>query len=139
MSTPPPPPRPLVTATGLYDPRAEVTLTEAAELFAVSYDTVKMRLRHGKFSRAVKKRIIGDEIERWYVPIADLVDAGIAPAARVQPASTFTTADADAGDAALLVEIAVLRTKVEMLEQEVAFWRSQRPGSPGVGAMAVAS
>jgi hypothetical protein len=134
----------LLTVTGLLNPYAQVTLTQAGDLCRVSLNTVEMRLRRGRFPHAVKSTVPGDRVARWRIPIADLVDDGLLGADRVQPRTAFAAPAPAAGGVPVAVpgtgaaraevEVEVLRAQVARLEDEVAWWRSQHGGGTAVAS-----
>lgn len=99
---------------------------EAAQWAGVSPDTVRRRLRAGAFPNAARTGAGG----AWMIPIADLVEAAIAPAGGVPTVSAMTsrhdtTPDAELDGLRALVaaqaeHIADLRRQVEDLRTMLA-------------------
>lgn len=58
----------------------------------MSIDTIKRRLREGRFPNATRGIGRGNRSQPWLIPAADLVDAGFAPAETVLVASGVGTA-----------------------------------------------
>lgn len=56
---------------------SSLSITEAAVACAVSRDTIKRRLRSGRFPNA--RRSVQDGQTAWLIPVGDLIDAGLQP------------------------------------------------------------
>lgn len=111
------------------DVTAELSRVDAARACAISVDTIKRRQKAGSFPNA---RQVGLD-RSWVIPVRDLVDAGLLPAAALAlpaqpghldaPALRSTTSTASAHIAEALAEIRGLRAELARAQDEIAFLR----------------
>jgi hypothetical protein len=111
------------------DVTAELSRVDAARACAISVDTIKRRQKAGSFPNA---RQVGLD-RSWVIPVRDLVDAGLLPAAALAlpaqpgrldaPAVRATTPAASAHMAEALAEIRGLRAELARAQDEIAFLR----------------
>lgn len=121
--------------TTAFDLRMAVGRTEAAQLCQVSVDTIKRRLRDGRFPHARKDQ----HDQRWSIPLQDLMDDGLLQQAGVdamvalsspppaEPEATRHTSNTGATDARLAdaaAENRGLRAALARAEDEITFLRS---------------
>jgi len=123
----------------MWDLRAAVGRGEAARVCGVSVDTIKRRLRDGRFPHAWRT---GPD-QRWAIPLQDLIDARMLPhgavSAMAVPAREATTgpagdasssaaAPATPDDVARLAEALAenrgLRAELARAQDEIAFLRA---------------
>lgn len=117
-----------MTSTAV-DVTAELSRVDAARACAVSVDTIKRRQKAGSFPNA---RQVGLD-RSWVIPVRDLVDAGLLPAAALAlpaqlghvepPAARATIPAATAHMAEALAEIRGLRAELARAQDEIAFLR----------------
>jgi len=117
-----------MTSTAV-DVTAELSRVDAARACDVSVDTIKRRQKAGSFPNA---RQVGLD-RSWVIPVRDLVDAGLLPAAALalpaqpahleSPAARATSSATTAHMAEALAEIRGLRAELARAQDEIAFLR----------------
>ena len=112
---------PMMTADGLFVPDVLLTLRQASNLCGCTMQTLRRRLSTGRLPHAVKDGRTGTE--QWFVPLGDLVIAGLLPADHVaEPgASPDLTAHQQGHLQHLVEENQRLSATVRELRRDVAF------------------
>jgi hypothetical protein len=125
MPTPTVPlPADLLTTEGLLRPQTELTFSHAAQICGCTVDTVRRRRKEGRLPNARQDQ---SPYARWWVPVADLVNAGLLESHRVQPtqAPPQGRGDEPAGTRA---EVSGLHEQVEALRRALAASQEQVAG-----------
>ena len=119
---------PMMTADGLFVPDVLLTLRQASNLCGCTMQTLRRRLSTGRLPHAVKDGRTGTE--QWFVPLGDLVIAGLLPADHVaEPgASPDLTAHQQGHLQHLVEENQRLSATVRELRRDVAFLESLLAG-----------
>ena len=119
---------PMMTADGRFVPDVLLTLRQASNLCGCTMQTLRRRLTLGRLPNAVKDRRTGTE--QWFVPLGDLVVAGLLPADHVaEPgASPDLTAHQQGHLQHLVEENQRLTATVRELRRDVAFLESLLAG-----------